>query len=213
MSKKVGHESKVKLMSSETSKNTIRIVEAAMMLFRRDGYETVSVRDICEAAGVPRSSFYTVFSGKADILAYRLRRVKQDFEKSLPNFIREPNDFERIWFLTDAFLKEAENSGPELTKAIFLIELEQSCGMFDLLTAFNDWLVQLLANCQTAKIVKNPGKPEDLIPVQLNLAIAVLFDWTRKNGSFPLRQTVRETIEMFLDVLPEYRWCNKKANI
>lgn len=184
-----------------------------MTLFQQAGYETVSVREICEKAGVSRSSFYTVFSGKADILAYRLRSVKQDFEKSLPNFIREPNDFERIWFLTDAFLKEAENIGPELTRAIFLIELEQSCGLFDLLTAFNDWLIQLLANCQSAGIVKNPEKPETLIPVQLNLAIAVLFDWTRKNGSFPLRRTVRETIEIFLDVLPEYRWSNKKTNV
>lgn len=200
-------------MSSETSKNTAKIVDAAMTLFQQAGYEAVSVREICEKAGVSRSSFYTVFSGKADILAYRLRSVKQDFEKSLPNFIREPNDFERIWFLTDAFLKEAENIGPELTRAIFLIELEQSCGLFDLLTAFNDWLIQLLANCQSAGIVKNPGKPETLIPVQLNLAIAVLFDWTRKNGSFPLRRTVRETIEIFLDVLPEYRWSNKKTNV
>lgn len=210
MSKKVGHESKVKPMSSETSKNTVKIVDTAMTLFQQVGYANVSIREICEKAGVPRSSFYTVFSGKADILAYRLRRVKQDFEKSLPNFIREPNDFERIWFLTDAFLKEAENIGPELTKAIFLIELEQSRGLFDLLTAFNEWLVQLLANCQSAGIVKNAGKPEEVIPVQLNLAIAVLFDWTRKGGSFPLRETVRNMIETFLDVRPEYRWSNKR---
>ena len=44
-----------------------------MELFRENGYSGVTVRDICASSGVPSSSFYTVFSGKDDILVHVLK--------------------------------------------------------------------------------------------------------------------------------------------
>lgn len=187
------------------SKNTDSIVSAALMLFKRDGYENVSIRQICETAHVPRSSFYTVFSGKADIISHLLASVSVDIGEMLPEFIQAPNDFERIWLLSDAFLLCAEDYGPALNRAFLKLELEKNFGFSDQLSAFNSWLIQLLSNCQRAGIVKNMGKPEELIPQQLAIARTILYDWSRKDGAFPLRKTVRHNIEVFLNVKPEYR--------
>lgn len=193
-------------MSYETSKNTDKIVQTALELFKQEGYENVSVRQICGAAGIPRSSFYSIFSGKKEIMGYMLKKVRKDIQDMLPAFIKAANDFERIWILSDRFLQLAQDYGPNLTKAIFRLELEESCGLFELLDGFNDWLIPLLANCQESRIVGNKEQPEKLIPMQINLAKAVLFDWCRMNGSFPLQERVRENIEIFLDLQPEYRW-------
>ena len=197
--------SEVKKMSLKTSKHTQLLAKTAMELFQSSGYDKVSVRQICCAAGVPRSTFYTVFSGKADILVYSLQSVKENFQQSMSGFITAANDFERIWFLTNAFLSRAAEVGPELCKAYFILELQHSCELFDILEAFNDWIVQLLANCQSSGIVGIKGNPAELVPIQLNLAKAILFDWVRSDGSFPLRETVRKNIEIFLDVKPQYR--------
>lgn len=192
-------------MSSESSPNTRKIVETAVALFKKEGYDTVSIRRICEEAGVPRSSFYTVFSGKEDIITYILKRVKVDFEKILPEFIAAPNDLERIWLLTRAFMEQSVENGSEFVKAVFVQELKHHYGFFDLTSAFNEWLIPLLANCQAMSIVRNQGKPEELIPLQVNLAKALVFDWACTGGDFPLLETLRRQIEIFLDVAPEYQ--------
>jgi AcrR family transcriptional regulator len=192
-------------MLPEQSKNARHITETAIVLFRQLGYDNVSVRMICEKANVARSSFYSVFKDKSEILIYSLSSVKDNFQTIMPSFIMAENDLERIWLLTDSFLMRAVEAGPELCKVYFVLEISGKCDLFDILEGFNHWLVQLLVNCKKLGIVGVSGSPEELIPMQLNLAKALLFDWVRCGGEFPLRETVRHTIEVFLDVMPEYR--------
>jgi len=82
-------------MSSENSKNTDIIVNTAVRLFKEKGYENVSVQEICSEAGVSRSSFYAIFSGKSDIVVSMIDDVGLDFEKMLPSFIRAEYDLAR----------------------------------------------------------------------------------------------------------------------
>lgn len=203
---KIGHAfERRRSMSGKTSKSKEKIATAAMELFSKKGYDEVSVKDICALCGIPRSSFYLAFSGKADILAYALESVKDNFQQSMPDFIRAQNDFERIWFLTDAYLKTAVNFGADISKQYFILELKGTGGLFTLLESFNDWLIQLASNCQKQGIVRNKTDPALLVPMQLSIAKSHLFDWVCSNGAFPLRETVRNSLEIFLDVSPEYR--------
>ena len=171
----------------------------------RRGFDNVSVKDICEAAGVPRSSFYLAFSEKTDILAYKLQSVKGDFQQSNPDFIRAENDFERIWFLTDAYLKKAVQFGPEISKQYFILELKGDVGLFGIIESFNDWLIQLVANCQKQGIIRTQTPPQNIVPLLIALAKAHLFDWVCCDGQFPLQSTLRKSYETFLDVAPECR--------
>ena len=95
--------------------------------------------------------------------------------------------------------------GPEICKQYFILELRGSAGLFGLFENFNDWLIQLTANCQKQGIVRSRTDPAALVPMQLNLAKAYLFEWVCANGAFPLQDTVRRGIETFLDVAPEHR--------
>ena len=46
------------------------IADTAMELFRKKGYESVSVNSICEQAGVSRVTFYSIFSNKDQIIGF-----------------------------------------------------------------------------------------------------------------------------------------------
>jgi len=192
-------------MSKAMSENKDAILQAALQLFKDNGFDNVSIKDICAAAGVPRSSFYVAFSNKSEILVYSLKSVREDFELSMPQFIQAENDLERIWLLTESFLRAAVDIGPDLCKVYFSLELSGACSLFDILESFNPWLISLLRNCQNTGIVRNRGDAEQMIPIQLNIAIATLFNWVRHGGNFSLKQKVREEIEFFLDVKPDFR--------
>ena len=56
-----------KLQSQETER---KILHAALELMRERGFDKVSIRDICKAAGITSGAFYHHFSSKEDMLEY-----------------------------------------------------------------------------------------------------------------------------------------------
>ena len=58
---------KQKLKSQETKE---RIFEATKAILQKSGYENLSIKNICEEAGVSNGSFYHHFKTKDDLLSY-----------------------------------------------------------------------------------------------------------------------------------------------
>ena len=59
----------------EPNKMKNAIAEAAIRCFRQHGYDDVSVQMICEEAGVVRSTFYRMFSGKKEVITYLMENT------------------------------------------------------------------------------------------------------------------------------------------
>ena len=59
--------SKQQKKSMETKE---KIFKAAKRILQRSGYETLSIKNICEEAGVSNGSFYHHFKTKDDLLSY-----------------------------------------------------------------------------------------------------------------------------------------------
>ena len=65
--KQTGELSKQQLKSKETKE---RIFQAAKRILQKNGYENLSIKNICEEAGVSNGSFYHHFKTKDDLLSY-----------------------------------------------------------------------------------------------------------------------------------------------
>ena len=105
------------------------IAKCAIGLFKAEGYNNVSVNEICEAAHVSRSVFYTLFKGKRSILDYVVAKPQQNDEESFRKFADAENDFERIWQLFDRFIAIALDFGPKLTSTLFIMQFESPQGI------------------------------------------------------------------------------------
>lgn len=191
-------------MSVLSSKNTEAIVATAVGLFKRDGYVNVTVSDICREAQVPRSSFYSIFAGKDEIITFMLRSIKDDLRGAFSLFMEAANDLDRIWMLYDRYLSLAIEFGPELTATLFSLELQHPIGVFDFIDSFNDWFMKLIVNCQNSGLIRNNNRPEDLVSLATRIAVAVAFEWCRTGGSFDLREVSYREQEIFYDVPKEY---------
>ena len=190
---------------SKTWETKQRIADVALALFKTNGYEAVSVREICDAAGVARSSFYNLFSKKSDIILFVLESIRYTFPSRIPNFIDAESDLERIWFLMKAILDDVLSFGPELVKVIIQLEMTEHCGFFQYGSAFNDWMIRLLANCQKNGIARNQQDPSLLVPILVRAASADLLIWVCKDGNYPILEILHSQIGTILDVVPEYR--------
>lgn len=63
-----------------------QIMEAAVELFRTQGYHATTMRNICQKAKVNRGSFYDYFGSKSDILVYIYKQVmNRDLDWASPD--------------------------------------------------------------------------------------------------------------------------------
>lgn len=192
-------------MSVSSSKNTEAIVTAALELFKSEGYAAVSVSDICRAAKVPRSSFYSIFSGKDEIVRHVMRSLKDDRQSILDELLSAKNDLDRIWALYDRYLSLAMDFGPELTGTLLSLELQKPVGLFELYNSFNEWFAALIANCQRQGLIRNRNKPEDIVALGIRIAVGAAYAWCLTGGGFDLRSVAISEHETLYDVPPEFR--------
>ena len=86
------------------SKNSITsslMIEALLLLLEKEEYDFISVKDICEKAGVNRSTFYTYYDTKDDLLVETMRLISKrllsdlDYDATILN-VDDENDFQLI---------------------------------------------------------------------------------------------------------------------
>ena len=193
-------------MSYQESKHSALISGTAVDLFKKNGYENVSVNEICKTAGISRSSFYSAFSGKKDIIDYVLAKAKLDETAVLNHFMDAKNDFERMWALCCRYLDIAYHFGPALTGTLLRLELMGELDNLKQIHAADDWFIRLTRNCQESGVMLSREPAEVLAPLGVDMVYQVTYDWCRRGGDFSLRRRARIASEIIYHVAPEYRW-------
>lgn len=181
------------------------ISKCAIELFKTEGYNKVSVNEICAAARISRSAFYSVFKGKRSILEYVVSKPQQNDEKSFRQFADAENDFERIWQLFDRFITIAYYFGPQLTSTLFIMQFESPQGIRAAVHALDDLFATLAKNCAKSGIIETEEPPELLSRIATDLITHELYVWCSQNGNFSLRERARQYAEVAYHVKPQYR--------
>ena len=181
------------------------IAKCAIELFKSEGYDSVSVNEICEKANVSRSVFYTMFKGKRGILDYVVSKPQQNDDEGFRRFADAENDFERIWQLFEQFIFIALDFGPKLTSRLFIMQFESPQGIRDAVHALDDLFATLAKNCAKNGIIETEEPPELLSRIATDLIIHELYVWCSQNGNFSLRERARQYAEIAYHVKPQYR--------
>lgn len=181
------------------------IAKCAIELFKSEGYDSVSVNEICEKANVSRSVFYTMFKGKRGILDYVVSKPQQNDDEGFRRFADAENDFERIWQLFERFISIALDFGPKLTSRLFIMQFESPQGIRDAVHALDDLFATLAKNCAKNGIIEMEEPPELLSRIATDLIIHELYVWCSQNGNFSLRERARQYAEIAYHVKPQYR--------
>lgn len=181
------------------------IAKCAIELFKSEGYDSVSVNEICEKANVSRSVFYTMFKGKRGILDYVVSKPQQNDDEGFRRFADAENDFERIWQLFERFIFIALDFGSKLTSRLFIMQFESPQGIRDAVHALDDLFATLAKNCAKNGIIETEEPPELLSRIATDLIIHELYVWCSQNGNFSLRERARQYAEIAYHVKPQYR--------
>ena len=187
-----------------------KIADAAVGLFRDRGYETVSVGDICAAAGVARSSFYRAFSCKNDILRRIFEHTDANSIVSVEELLAAENDFDRMWIIGDRYISLSRSLGPELSNTFMCMTARGEIDLLALGHSVDSWFIRLTRNCQKTGIIRSREPAELLGPLMVDMVYHELYVWGAHKGNYPIRARSRRVTEALVNLAPEYRWTEQQ---
>ncbi len=189
--------SKQQLKSRETK---TRIFNAAKRILQKQGYEELSIKNICEEAGVSNGSFYHHFKTKDDLLSYYIEEqpsINPDL-LDLPSNKEEAK--EAIIYVYLNYVHYCQELGVEFMANYYtpknqslnpLIRTERP---YPIVTVRN-----YLQKCMDAGIVVLNSPLEEVTTDIRMIVIGNVFEWCLKNGNADFEKNLRRSLENYLN--------------
>lgn len=189
--------SKQQLKSMETK---ARIFNAAKRILKKSGYEQLSIKNICEEAGVSNGSFYHHFKTKDDLLSYYIEEqpsINPDL-LDLPSSKEEAR--ETIVYVYLNYVRYCRELGVEFMSNYYtpknqslnpLIRTERP---YPIITVHN-----YLQKCIDAGIITLSDSLEHITTDIRMIVIGNVFEWCLKNGDADFEGNMRRCLENYLN--------------
>lgn len=175
------------------------IRETAMELFKKRGFEHVTVMDICQASDVTKRTFYYHFETKAEILSDIIDYWGVKAERLMSSFINEERNIDILWSLMLVYCSHSQNCGPNIMKQVYITMLEKGKDIrFPYKMYLYDLAVQLLRKAQNAGEIMNQRDPEDVIYILYHAFRSISISWAAENAPYDLVEEFRKSFDIIV---------------
>jgi AcrR family transcriptional regulator len=172
-------------------KRTRQMIEQAFLeLVKEKGFQTISVQDVTERAGLNRATFYAHFPDKYALLDYAIQQsFRQEIEQRMLNACHFTNENLRILILTVCEFVADTHGHCALTEQQFqaLVEAQVRAQVYGLL---NHWLENL-------PLIQNTRVSRERAATAASWAIyGLATDWSRNKRQPPLERYADEVLPL-----------------
>lgn len=177
-----------------------KIFAAAKHILQKKGYEQLSIKNICEEAGVSNGSFYHHFKTKDDLLSYYI----EEQPSINPDLLDLPKDTgeakQTIIYVYMNYVHYCEDLGVEFMSNYYtpknqsLNPVSRTERPYPIITVHN-----YLKKCIDAGIV-TPKLPLDDITTDIRIiVIGNVFEWCLMEGDADFEGNMKRSLETYLD--------------
>ncbi len=191
-----------------TANKKKRIYNEALRLFKKYGYNNVTVKDIATAAGMTEGSVFYFYGSKADIIAGFYDKMFED--ASVYFILNDENLDDPYNAILKAFYTHGEcfsGIGAELTAMYYNNYPEDYAGVVNIKDAgeavaylYRPFYEFVLAAVERGTL-KLKVTPEDFTSMVYTFCNGLVLVWTRSNGCFDLMELSKPRIRILLDLL------------
>jgi len=181
------------------------IFETAMDLFAEKGYDGVTVDDICEKAGVAKSTFYNLFKSKDQIIVEEFLKIDTYYQEILEKLKKKKKSHidKMVEFIT-LTLKYINDQGIETIKVTYHSQIGPSLKGSPVASpqrALYQIVEQIITEAQEAGEVRTDMSAASITQNLVRFTRGVIYDWCLQNGGFDLEQAGREYLKLVIDGL------------
>lgn len=169
-----------------------RIIMSAVQLAKEQGIEHISVKQICDEAGVSKNTFYTYFHNRDEVFGETYSTSEAQKVALLPTImLKYDSPLEQFWELNKIDIARHESYGPNLLATItsqnvkgnsFNIESEETLPLSIKMS------LALIKKMQRMGEIKNMADPFALLRAMYSASIGIDLRWSNKNGAFDFKR-------------------------
>ena len=189
--------SKQQLKSQETKK---KIFLAAKNILKKSGYEALSIKNICEEAGVSNGSFYHHFKTKDDLLSYYI----EEQPSINPALLNAPSDISDVKAVIIHvylnYVKYCRELGVEFLANYYtpknqsLNPLKRTARSYPIVTV-RDYLKQSI----DIGILPSTLNLDEITTDIRMIVIGNVFEWCLKEGDADFEGNMKRSLENYLN--------------
>ena len=175
-----------------------RIIRATRMILHEQGYEALSVKNICYESGVSNGSFFHHFKTKEDLLAYYMKE-HPGIDPDRLDMPKEEDEFKiaviHVYLSYVAYCREL---GIDFISGCYDPK-NQSLNMSNgNKSSFPD-IENYCKRCVEEKVIDLKISPENLAKDIRLIVTGNIFEWCITNGETDFEGNIRRTIENYLE--------------
>lgn len=184
-----------KLQAQATYENIYR---AAMSLVEKKGFNNITVKEVCEKAGVSVGSFYNYFNSKDDILYEIFNKADNYFQHTVGKKINGANAKEKIinffMYYADYCKRDKFDQLKQIYNTSNVMFIKKGRYMQEVLKKIVD------EGIQSGEISTDMSSDEVVRFLFIALR-GVIFDWCLHDGTYDLVQFAKDYTERLLKCL------------
>lgn len=189
--------SKQQLKSKETKE---KIFQAAKRILQKNGYENLSIKNICEEAGVSNGSFYHHFKTKDDLLSYYI----EDQPSMAPDLLDTPTNAEEAKFaIVGVYLnyaKYCKELGVDFIAGYYTPRNQALNPTIRTERPYPIVTVQhYLETAASANVIRTNLSIEEIVTDIRMLVIGNVFEWAMTNGQADFEGNIKRSLSHYLD--------------
>lgn len=181
------------------------IIDTAFFLFRKKSYDKVTVNEICRACRITKTTFYYHLKSKEEIASRFYESVIQDMASRMVDILAEENYWEQLIACFDTLINTTEKIGPDLLSQLFIINLRNDKGTFNLDENLTKLTVLLIERGQKAGQIRNQSPARSLYFAAAHMFEGFELLWAIKKGQYDRKDLIRRALEDIFDVAPALR--------
>jgi len=179
-----------------------RILDRAMELFEKDGFDNVTMERIAEAADVAKGTLYNYFPAKEAILSGYIQKYAQDLTPEVDRIITSVPDTRSR--LVAIFLKHAAwiEDRQDLMEKYIIYRISvpfRSLRESTSRSGFEEHITRVLALGQDIGDVQRDFEARTLSGCLMSFYTWVYFGWLSVSEAFDLNLAIHRTVDLFLD--------------
>lgn len=132
-----------------------KIINTSYELFQKNGYNQVTVNDICDACGITKTTFYRYLSSKEDTLAYFFDSINDELGELMLDLAAADNHWEQICSAFSLILNRIQNLGRDLYARLWITNLKSYQGSFDEIEILRGIVIILIQKAQEKGQIEN----------------------------------------------------------
>lgn len=186
----------------ENIKHTILV--KSIDLFKINGFESVTINQICETCGITKRTFYYHYDSKKSLLLDYFSLVDENIEITLKHMDDHASWLDKCWEIKSIYIRGLVYLNADILKNLIIIDMNQQNRMFSFelndfdlnLKRLRQIVLDFTEKGQKAGEINDAFSAEELSYCFASAFLGLAVNWSSSGGNFDLVNASKKYFDM-----------------